>query len=91
MTVAIKESLNKMYQNLQALEKTAAQAEDNAKKNVERAAQKAEKNANSSAKKSPPDLFSVPGGQQSDVDAKALASRLDGAIAKVEKLLKEEA
>lgn len=80
MTVAIKESLNKMYEALQGLERSAVQAQDNAKKNAERA-----------AKKSPPDLFSVPSAPQNDVDAKALASRLDSAIAKVENLLKEGA
>ena len=85
MTVAIKESLSILHQYIDDLEQTAAQAQDNAKKNIERAS----KNA---TKKSPPDLFSVPTGATSnDVDAKALASRLDGAIAKVEKLLKEEA
>ncbi len=83
MTVAIKESLTKLHETLQGLEQTAAQAQDNAKKNVERAAQKA-------TKKGPPDLFTVPTSANGDVDAKALASRLDGAIAKVERLLKEE-
>ena len=33
------------------------------------------------------DLFSYP--NQNNIDAKAIASRLDGAIAKVEKLLRE--
>lgn len=82
MTVAIKESLNKMYVAIESLERTAVQAQDNAKKNVERA-----------VKKSPPDLFSVPatGGAQGEVDTKALASRLDSAIAKVETLLREGA
>ena len=89
MTVAIKESLVKLNDVLQGLEHSATQAEDNAKKNVERAAK-------SGAKKSPPDLFSVPSSasasaSESDVDAKALASRLDSAIEKVENLLKEEA
>lgn len=87
MTVAIKESLSILNQYLDDLEHTAAQAQDNAQKNVERAVQSAKK-------KSPPDLFSVPSSQPApaaDVDSKALASRLDGAIAKVEKLLKEGA
>lgn len=81
MTVAIKESLTKLHESLQELEQSAVQAQDNLKKAV-----------TSSKRKGAPDLFSVPAGaSQSDVDAKALASRLDGAIAKVEKLLKEEA
>jgi len=86
VTVAIKESLVKLNDVLQGLEQSATQAEDNAKKNVERAAKR----------KGPPDLFSVPSSAsastpESDVDAKALASRLDSAIEKVENLLKEEA
>ena len=83
MTATIKESLSTLSLYIDDLENIAVQAQDNAKKNVERAAQK-------STKKSPPDLFSVPAGAKAeDVDSKALASRLDGAIAKVEKLLKE--
>ena len=85
MTATIKESLSTLSLYIDDLENIAVQAQDNAKKNVERAVQK-------STKKSPPDLFSVPAGTKAeDVDSKALASRLDGAIAKVEKLLKEGA
>ncbi len=86
MTVAIKESLTLMHEVLKDLEANAAQAEQNAKNLAAKA-------ANNSGKKSSPDLFSVPAGpaQTNDVDAKALASRLDSAIAKVENLLKEEA
>lgn len=82
MTVAIKESLTKLHESLQGLEQSAVEAQDNLKKAV----------VSSKRKGGSPDLFSVPAGaSQSDVDAKALASRLDGAIAKVEKLLKDEA
>jgi hypothetical protein len=86
VTATIKESLSALNLYIDDLEHIAAQAQDNAQKNVERATQKA-------AKKSPPDLFSVPSGagKADNVDTKALASRLDGAIAKVEKLLKEGA
>ncbi len=76
MTVAIKESLTKLHESLKDLEQTAVEAQNSKKKNT---------------KKGPPDLFAVPPSANSDVDAKALASRLDSAIAKVENLLKEEA
>ena len=82
MTVAIKESLTKLNASLQNLEKSAVEAQDNLQKAV----------VSNKRKSGAPDLFSVPvGASQGDVDAKALASRLDGAIAKVEKLLKDEA
>lgn len=77
MTTAIKSSLTSLHEALQTLEKSAANMQDNLK-----AAPKA---ATSGAT----DLFSATSNTQNDVDAKALASRLDGAIAKVEKLLRE--
>lgn len=84
MTVAIKKSLAKLHESLQGLEQSAIEAQSNVAK-----MKKAEMGQK---KQGSPDLFSVPAGAtQSDVDAKALASRLDGAIAKVEKLLQEEA
>lgn len=80
MTVAIKESLTKLHESLKDLEQNAAKAQV-----------KAQENNKKSAKKGPPDLFTVPTNANGEVDAKALASRLDSAIAKVENLLKEEA
>lgn len=96
MTATIKESLSALNLYIDDLEQIAVQAQDNTQKKITHAAEIATKLATEealknakTAKKSPPDLFSVPAGD--DVDAKALASRLDGAIAKVEKLLKEGA
>lgn len=81
MTTAIKSSLTSLNQALMDLEKTASELQDN----VKQAPSKPAKSAGM-------DLFSMPSAAASnDVDAKALASRLDGAIAKVEKLLKEGA
>lgn len=74
MTTAIKESLSNLNTALQKLEMSATDIQDNVKKKT---------------KSSPPDLFSVPSRPANEVDAKAIASRLDGAIAKVEKLLRE--
>ena len=73
MTAAIKSSLNDLNKALETLEKSALDMQDNKKPRK---------------RTSPPDLFSVTS-PQSDVDTKALASRLDGAIAKVEKLLRD--
>lgn len=78
MTAAIKSSLTNLNQALQNLEQSAANAEDNARQKVQTA-----------PKSSGVDLFSAPQSASNDMDAKALASRLDGAIAKVEKLLRE--
>lgn len=75
MTVAIKSSLSNLDQSLQKLETSLTERASSPKP---------------VAKSSPNDLFSRPNASASnDVDAKALASRLDGAIAKVEKLLRE--
>lgn len=74
MTSAIKESLTNLNTALQKLEMSASEMQDNQK---------------NKAKSQAGDLFSVPQKSTSDVDAKAIASRLDGAIAKVEKLLRE--
>lgn len=76
MTAAIKASLSNLDKALQSLEKSAVDMQDKQK---------------NSKKSSGLDLFSVaPAATASnDVDAKALASRLDGAIAKVERLLRE--
>ena len=77
MTAAIKASLANLNTALESLEKSATEAQANQNK-------PARKGAGQS------DLFAVPSSSESsDVDAKALASRLDGAIAKVEKLLRE--
>lgn len=73
MTAAIKSSLNNLNSVLQNLETSATKLQDN-------------KNNSSKAGL---DLFSMPSPASNDVDAKALASRLDGAIAKVEKLLRD--
>lgn len=78
MTAAIKTSLTQLNQALQTLEQSAANAADNAREK-----------AKAAPKSSGMDLFSAPQPSANDVDAKALASRLDGAIAKVEKLLRE--
>jgi hypothetical protein len=48
----------------------------------------AKKKASAPAKVPQNDLFSIPA---NNAEAKALANRLDGAIAKVERLLREEA
>lgn len=74
MTTAIKESLTSLNTALQKLEMSASDMQDNMK---------------SKAKSGPSDLFSVSPKSNNDIDAKAIASRLDGAIAKVEKLLRE--
>jgi hypothetical protein len=74
VTTAIKESLTNLNTALQKLEMSATDMQDNLKKK---------------AKAGPADLFSVPIKSNNDIDAKAIASRLDGAIAKVEKLLRE--
>jgi len=73
VTAAIKASLTNLNSALRGLEVAAEQAKEKKK----------------SAPKGGMDLFSMPQASNSDVDAKALASRLDGAIAKVEKLLRE--
>jgi len=77
VTAAIKQSVNNLYDAIHTLE-----GEIKAKE---------EKAANAPAetpKKKSADLFSFSPAQPA-ADTKALASRLDGAIAKVEKLLKE--
>jgi hypothetical protein len=74
VTTAIKESLTSLNTALQKLEMSASEMQDNMK---------------AKAKSGPADLFSVSSKSNNDVDAKAIASRLDGAIAKVEKLLRE--
>ncbi len=81
MTAAIKSSLSHLNDSLQNLEGSVSRMQDN-KKSVTK------------KKSSAHDLFSssMPSGgttSSNDVDAKALASRLDGAIAKVERLLRE--
>lgn len=73
MTTAIKQSLSDLNVALQKLEMSASDIQDNIK---------------AKNKPSGSDLFSV-APKTNDVDAKAIASRLDGAIAKVEKLLRE--
>ena len=75
MTTAIKDSLSNLNNVLQKLEMSASDLQDNMKA-------KSKQSSNG-------DLFSAPQKPQADVDAKAIASRLDGAIAKVEKLLRE--
>ena len=87
MTVAIKESLTILNQYIEDLEQKAQDAQSKAEQAINSARQAPQ--SSPPKKAGAPDLFSVPTG--ADVDAKALASRLDGAIAKVEKLLKEEA
>ncbi len=77
MTLAIRSSLGNLNRAIQKLEMTAVDLET-AKSNT-----KEKKKADSG------DLFSFPSSVTSSADAKALASRLDGAIAKVEKLLRE--
>ena len=76
MTTAIKESLTDLNTALQKLEMSASELQDNMKS----------KSQNNAARA---DLFSMPQKSQNDIDAKAVASRLDSAIAKVEKLLRE--
>lgn len=78
MTTAIKQSLTELNSALQKLEMSASDIQDNVKK--------ASATPTASAGG---DLFSMPQKSQNDIDAKAIASRLDGAIAKVEKLLRE--
>ena len=75
MTVAIKQSINNLYDSIVTLEKEI--------ETKEKSASDAPK-----AQKKSADLFSFTPAQ-SNPDTKALASRLDGAIAKVEKLLQE--
>lgn len=77
MTLAIRSSLGNLNRSIQKLEMTAADLE--AEKSKAKEKKKPEGN----------DLFSFPSSVGSNTDAKALASRLDGAIAKVEKLLRE--
>jgi len=77
VTAAIKQSINNLYDSIITLEKEA-DAKEQERAN---APQKTEK-------KKSADLFSFTPAQPT-ADTKALASRLDGAIAKVEKLLKE--
>ena len=86
MTVAIKKSLTELNDTISALAKTAQSAQENAKNAVAEASAKAKTQGKSS-----PDLFSVPKTPSSDVDAKALANRLDSAIERVEEMLKEGA
>lgn len=86
MSAAIKQALINMNEAVKKLETAAGTA---AKKNAELKKRPAVNN-NKSAQK---DLFTVfTGGQEKreykEVDVKAMASRLDGAIAKVEELLK---
>ena len=95
MTVAIKESLTKLNSSLVELEKTANQAQAKSQDYQTKAQEyKEEATAQKQAAKSSPDLFSVPkttASAEDDVDTKALASRLDNAIERVEELLKEGA
>jgi predicted nucleic acid-binding Zn-ribbon protein len=79
VTTAIKSSLTKLNGALQQLETSVSAAESklqNAAANTQPAAPKGQTH----------DLF---GAVSNDTEAKALASRLDGAIAKVERLLRE--
>ena len=82
MTVAIKQSLSKLNNALQGLEQSAVEANNNQQQLKQQM-----------KKKSSPDLFSVPkmSGAEDDVDTKALANRLDGAIARIEEMLEEGA
>lgn len=76
MTAAIKNSLIDLHGAIESLENSVISATAN-------------------KKKAQTDLFSVPlnksnqSGASNDVDSKMLAGRLDSAIAKVEKLLRE--
>ena len=91
MTVAIKESLTRLNSSLVQLEKTASKAQAKVEKYQATAQElKAQKQAVKSAS---PDLFAVPNPApaEDDIDAQALASRLDNAIERVEELLKEGA
>ena len=76
MTAAIKQSINNLYDSIVTLEK-----EIETKEKQKSAEPKA-------GKKKSADLFSFAPAQPA-ADTSALASRLDGAIAKVEKLLQE--
>ncbi len=75
MTAAIKQSINNLYDSIVTLEKEIDTKE-------------AERSNEPKTKKKSADLFSFTPAQ-TGADTKALASRLDGAIAKVEKLLQE--
>ena len=81
MTLAIRSSLGNLNRAIQKLEMTAADLEVAQSKAAAKAKEKKKPEGN--------DLFSFPSSVGSNTDAKALASRLDGAIAKVEKLLRE--
>lgn len=77
MTTAIKSSLSKLDGVLQQLESSATNAQAKiSNSNQAQAGQSGQHH----------DLF---GAVSNDAEAKALASRLDGAIAKVERLLRE--
>jgi len=85
VTAAIKRSINNLYDAIETMDQAAD------KKAAEIQALKTEV-PQLTAKKKSADLFSfTPNNAQqaSQADTKALASRLDGAIAKVEKLLQE--
>jgi len=75
VTAAIKKSINELHGAIQALEQKLEEKQSEAPK----------------AQKKSADLFSFAPQTAQPVhpDTKALASRLDGAIAKVEKLLEE--
>lgn len=75
MTAAIKSSLRDLHGAIEGLENTVVEAMAEKKK----------------AEKSQDDLFTLPlkGGAANDMDPKVLAGRLDSAIEKVEKLLRE--
>lgn len=76
MTAAIKSSLRDLHGAIEGLENTVVEAMAE-KKNAEKSSQD--------------DLFTLPlkGGAANDMDPKVLAGRLDSAIEKVEKLLRE--
>jgi len=78
VTNAIKSSISKLDHKISRLEMAVQESE-------KRALKAAEQKPTSSGT----DLFSAPPPAQNDAETKALASRLDGAIAKVEALLKE--
>ena len=80
MTTAIKSSLSNLHGVLEKLETSVSSAEAKIA-NASKAAQQAPKPSQGY------DLFGA--AASNDAEAKALASRLDGAIAKVEKLLSE--
>lgn len=79
MTTAIKSSLSNLNGVLQKLEASASETE-------QKVAAAAKASAPAPAKGGH-DLFGA--AASNDADAKALASRLDGAITKVERLLRE--